>query len=171
MDRGCRRQRTSPDVRHAPAASLAVARAPLKIAEIVSAWSANGVATHALALTRELARRGHQLTLVCRPDSWIGAQAREYGITLENSDLHRWPPDEVRRLARLLRQRDVDVIHTHASRAHSFGVLLRAVARIPVMATAHAHRLQVHWALNNHVVTLSAAGVRFQRWNLVSAKR
>jgi len=137
----------------------------------VSAWSVNGAATHCLQLTRELARRGHALTLVCRPDSWIGAQHLGDGTTVERSDQHRWPPDEIRRMARLLRDRDVDVIHTHASRAHFFGVLLRAATGIPVVATAHAHRLQGHWAFNNHVIALSTAGARFQRWNLVPASR
>lgn len=67
----------------------------------------------------------------------------------------------------MLRDREIDVIHTHASRAHFFGVLLRGATGISVVATAHAHRLQGHWAFNDHVITLSAAGDRFQRWNLV----
>jgi len=149
---------------------VAVARRPLRIAEIVSGAGVNGAATHCLALTRALSRRGHDTLLICRPQSWMDAHASAH-LDVAQSDLHRWPPDELRRIARLLRDRGIDLIHTHSSRAHFFGVLLRRFAGIPVVATAHSRRLQAHWMLNDHVIAVADAVRRFQRWNLVRPSR
>ena len=149
---------------------MAVARQPLRIAEIVSGAGVNGAATHCLALTRALSRRGHDTLLICRPRSWMDVHAST-DLDVVRSDLHRWPPDELRRVARLLRDRRIDVIHTHSSRAHFFGVLVRRFAAIPVVATAHSRRLQAHWMLNDHVIAVAGAVRRFQRWNLVRSSR
>ena len=149
---------------------MAVARRQLRIAEIVSGAGVNGAATHCLALTRALTRRGHDTLLVCRPHSWMDVHASP-DLDVARSDLHRWPPDELRRVARLLRDRRIDLIHTHLSRAHFFGALIRRIAGIPVVATAHSRRLQAHWMLNDHVIAVAAAVARFQRWNLVRPGR
>ena len=159
------------DVRRSPVAALAGSRCALRIVEIVSGRGVNGAVKHCLALTRELTRRAHQLTLVCRPDSWIAAQLTADPVDVELSDLHRWPIDELRRVSRLLGERQVDVIHTHMSRAHFFGVLLKAFTRVPVVATAHSRWLQGHWMFNDHVIAVSHAVAKFHRWNLVSARR
>jgi glycosyltransferase involved in cell wall biosynthesis len=143
----------------------------VRIAEIVSAHARNGAAVHAVALTRELVARQHDVTVICRPESWTARQIA--GITdVVPSDLRRWPADELRRIARLLRERDIDVVHTHMSRAHFFGVLLTRFSGVPVVATAHNRVIQPHWMLNDHVIAVSAAVARFQRrWNLVRAHR
>jgi glycosyltransferase involved in cell wall biosynthesis len=58
------------------------------------------------------------------------------------------------------------------SRAHFFGVLLRSLAHVPCVATAHNQKLQLHWRGNDAVIAVSAATARFQRrWNLVPAAR
>ena len=103
----------------------------MNIMEVIPGTRVNGAILHCLLLSRELARRGHRVTLVCRPDAWIASQATEQGIEVVPSDLHRWPTDELRRLARFVRQQQIDVIHTHTSRANFFGVLLRWLAVRP----------------------------------------
>ena len=159
------------DVRSSLPSGVASRRWLLRVAEIVSGSGVNGAMKHCLMLSRELARRGHRVTLVCRPGSWIDAHAGGGWADVERSDLNRWPADELRRVARLVRERRIDVVHTHMSRAHFFGVLLGALARVPVVATAHARRVQAHWIFNDHVIAVSNAVARFQRWNLVPARR
>ncbi len=162
------------DVRRSPVPARAGSRCALKVGQIVSGRGVNGAVRHCLALTRELVRRGHQVTLVCRPDSWIAstlAADSTAGVNIVHSDLHRWPSDELRRVSRLLAERQIDVVHTHMSRAHFFGVLLKFSARIPVVATAHSRWLQGHWMFNTHVIAVSEAVARFHRWNLVPAGR
>ena len=132
--------------------------------EIISGTRVNGAILHCLLLSRELARRGHRVTLVCLAKSWIAAQAAGVeGIEVVASDLHRWPTDELRRLAEVVRQRGIDVIHTHTSRANFFGILLRWFSGVPSVATAHSRHIQLHWMFNDRVIAVSEASRRYQR--------
>ena len=45
------------------------------------------------------------------------------------STMRRFPPAELRRIAKEIRCRGIEVVHTHMSRAHFFGVLLRWFSR------------------------------------------
>ena len=144
----------------------------MKIMEIVSGTRVNGAILHCLLLSRELVRRGHQVTLVCRPGSWISRQMVDGPIDAFRSDLHRWPPDELRRIAGVIRQRQIDVIHTHTSRANFFGILLRWMTGVPSVATAHSRHVQLHWMFNDRVIAVSEADRRYQRThNLVRGSR
>ena len=88
------------------------------------------------------------------------------------SDLHRWPVDELRRIAAIVRQRKIDVIHTHTSRSNFFGVLLRWFSGVPSVATAHSRHIQLHWMFNDRVIAVSEATRRYQRvHNFVRASR
>ncbi len=88
------------------------------------------------------------------------------------SQMRRWPLHDLRHIGQLARQRRIDVLQTHMSRAHFFGVLLRRLYGIPCVATANCRHLQVHWMLNDHVVAASEATRRFhRRYNLVRKSR
>ncbi|NLS92549.1 MAG: glycosyltransferase family 4 protein [Planctomycetaceae bacterium] len=144
----------------------------MKIMQIASGLDANGATTHCLLLARELAERGHEIVFLCRPESWIGEQADAEGFEVILSDLRRWPADELRRISRLAQGRGIDVLHTHMSRAHSFGVLLRWMAGIPCVATAHSCRVQFHWMFNDLVIAVSERTRRFhESYNLVQPHR
>lgn len=144
----------------------------MNIMEIVSGQEAGGAVCHCLMLTRELMRRGHRVTLVCRPGAWISGQLDGDPVEVVESDLRRWPTDELRRIAAITETRRIDVIHTHLSRAHSFGVLLRWFSRVPSVATAQSHHLQLHWMLNDRVIAVSDTTRRYHRsYNLVRAER
>jgi len=144
----------------------------MRIMEIVSGAGVNRAVTHCLLLTRELARRGHGVTLVCRPGAWIARQVVVDPVDVIRSDLHRWPLDELRRIATLAQQRRIDVVHTHMSRAHSFGVLLRWASGLPCVATAQSRHVQLHWMFNDRVIAVSDTTRRFHRsYNLVRAHR
>lgn len=118
---------------------------------------------HCLLLTRSLARRGHRVLLLCRPHAWIAEQLAGENVEIVVSDMHRWPLDELRRIANLCRERNVEIIHTHMTRAHNFGVFLRRFARIPCVATAHTHLMQPNWMFNDYVIAVSDATKQFQR--------
>lgn len=58
------------------------------------------------------------------------------------------------------------------SRAHSFGVILKLMTGVPVVATAHAHSFQVHWRLNDFVIANSQATFDYQvRVNRISTQK
>ena len=144
----------------------------MRIMEIISGDGINGAARHCALLTRQLVRRGNDVTLVCRPNAWVAEQLAGEPVTVVHSDLHRIPFDELRRIAALAKQREIEVIHTHMSRAHFFGVLLRAITGIPCVATAHSRFFQLHWRFNDLVIAVSEATRRFHHWvNFVPLKR
>jgi glycosyltransferase involved in cell wall biosynthesis len=140
--------------------------------QITSGLNVNGATTHCLLLARELAERGHEIVFLCRPESWIREQASAEGFEVVESDLHRWPADELRRISTFVQHRGVDVVHTHMSRAHAFGVLLRWMSGVPCVATAHSCRVQFHWMFNDLVIAVSDKTRRFhESYNLVQPHR
>lgn len=135
----------------------------MNILEIVSGAEVNGAVIHCMLLARGLAKRGHRVTLLCRPNAFIAQQLAHDDIEIIPSDMHRLPLDELKRIAQECKRREIEVIHTHMTRAHNFGVCLRGMTRIPCVATAHSHIVQPHWIFNDHVVAVSDATRCFQR--------
>lgn len=141
----------------------------MEILEIVSGAQINGAVVHCALLCREFARLGHSVTLVCRTGSKIKEILCDEKIRVIESDLHRLPLDELRRISTIVRDSRIEVIHTHMTRAHNFGVVLRRFCGVPCVATAHSHIIQpLTWMFNDHVIAVSDATKRFQlKWNLV----
>ena len=107
----------------------------MRILQIVSARTVNGAAVHCLDLSRALSERGHRVVLVCREGAWAGERFAAEGGEVEHSPLDRFPPSELRRIGGFIEENGIDVVQTHMSRSHSFGVLLRLFTRVPVVAT------------------------------------
>jgi glycosyltransferase involved in cell wall biosynthesis len=147
----------------------------MRIMEIISGTAVNGAAVNCFEVIRALRARGHELTVVTRPSAWIAARLQAAGVDVElvESSLHRWPTDELRRIAQLVSDRQIEVVHTHMSSASFFGVLLRRIYGIPAcVATAHNRYIQPHWMFNDRVIAVSHATRRFHhRFNLVPARR
>ena len=135
----------------------------MRIMEIVSCTQINGAARHCALLSRELARRGHEVTLLCPPGAWIAEQLAGDPVQVMFSDMRRFPASELRRVAAEIRRRRIEVVHTHMSRASFFGVLLRWFAGVPSIATAHARHFQPHWMFNDLVIAVSEATRRYHR--------
>ena len=112
-------------------------------------------------LSEQMQRFGHQVTVLCRPDSWI-QQNLSPSMKVFESDLSRRPL-ELRRVAKWIREQEFDAMHTHMSSAHFFGVLMRLMTRTPVVATAHQCSFQLHWWMNHHVIANSKSTADFQR--------
>ena len=71
-------------------------------------------------LARGLARRGHEVGVVSRPGAEVGERARAEGIAFFPLPLaHEFDLASARRLARIVDERRVDVVHAHKGIAHS----------------------------------------------------
>jgi len=145
----------------------------MRIMEIISGTAVNGAVVNCLEICRALSRRGHDVTLVCRPNAWISRQLQDDPVRVIESSLSRWPTTELRRIANIIQEDEIEVVHTHMSSANFFGVLLRLFYRVPAcVATAHSRYIQLHWMFNDRVIAVSEATRRFhQRFNFVSRKR
>lgn len=144
----------------------------MRILETVSSIGINGVSKHVIDLGMELKDRGHDVTFLARPGSWVVDTAAKLDFRTLTSEMTRWPTHELKRVASWIKQQQIDVVHTHMSRANFFGVLLRWYAGVPCVASAHSCHLQLHWIANNFVVAVSEATQRYHRLvNLVPRSR
>lgn len=144
----------------------------MKILEIISGRSVNGAMVHCELLARRLASRGHQVAVVCRHTSWLFPRLADAGVERFGSTLAKWPPAELLRLLRWIRLRGFDVIHTHMTRGHNFGVMLKWLTGIPCVATAHARYVQLHWRFNTRIIANSEYTRRFHcRFNRIDPER
>ncbi len=143
----------------------------MNILQLTSGTGVNGAIRHCYDLTCELALRGHRVVLGHKAGAWIASQPVPPGVELLEVTLKRRPA-EIRRVAALLREREIEVMHTHTSSAHATGAILSFFYKIPRVATSHGTFFQPHWRLCDRVIAPSRATARFQRWvNLVPRKR
>ena len=143
----------------------------MRIMQIVSGGDVNGAIVHCLGLVRELAHLGHEVTLVCKPQAWIGRQAFPAGVEIFESNQYPFSIHDLRQVSREIRVREIEIVHTHQSRASFLGVILKLLTGVPSVATAHCRRLQLHWMWNDHVIAVSRATREFHcRYNLCSSQ-
>ena len=142
----------------------------MKILQIISGRNINGALTYCKFLSEHLIASGHSITILCRKDGWIEHQGIE-GVEIFHSEMDR-KPSEISRVADWMKSQNFDLIHSHMSRAHAFGVLLKLKTGVPVIATAHNRSFQLHWTFNDYVIANSQATCRYsKRINFVNSKR
>jgi glycosyltransferase involved in cell wall biosynthesis len=110
----------------------------MRILQIVSSSATSGAERHVYQLSTLLKKRGHHVEVVCPPGGWLSTQLRDNGISvfetgMKGSGWFRTFGYLVRRL----RKGQIDVCHTHLTRATWFGVLTGAMRRVPVVGTVH----------------------------------
>ncbi len=145
----------------------------MKVMEIVSGVDVNGAIMHALLLTKEMARCGHTVIMVCRRGSWIGRElAGTANVIVHECNLNRWPLNELNEVARMIRVHQIEIIHTHMTRAHNFGVFLSHLTHVPCVATAQSHKMHPHWQFASHIIAVSGVTRRYhQTHNLIPRRK
>ena len=142
----------------------------MKILQIISGRNINGALTYCKFLSENLIANGHSISILCRKDGWMEHQDIP-GVEIFHSEMER-KSVEINRVAKWIKDQKFDLMHSHMSRAHAFGVLLKYKTGLPVIATAHNRSLQLHWTFNDYVIANSNATCRYQkRINLVPSKR
>ena len=144
----------------------------MKILQIISGKSVNGALVHCKLLAHELADAGHDVTVLCRRKSWIWDELDRDRLRVTASEMERWPFSKLRESAKWVRDENFDVMHTHMSRAHTFGILMKHLSGTPVVATAHNRHFQLHWRMNDRVIANSEATRSYhRRYNRVSPEK
>lgn len=143
-----------------PAPGFASGEGSLNVLQIVSGHEINGAVVYCKLLTQQLAARGHRVWLACRPDSWLTHQDLDCEIIETQMGRSR---RQLKEIATLVREHQIDVVHTHMSRAHAFGTLLKLLVSVPVIKTAHSRSFQLHWQINDCVIANSLATADYHR--------
>ena len=105
-------------------------------------------------MTRELARRGHRVTLLCQNDAGSAINWPASLSDVVRSTLRRWPPDELRPVARSCS--GADRRHPDAPEP---GPFLRRAAAVDdgraLRRDRPSRHFQLHWMFNDCVVAAS----------------
>lgn len=134
----------------------------MNILQIASGRGVNGALVYCKLLTEVLAARGNRMTILCR-GGWLKSRSFGENIEVIESPMTRFPSSELKRVQEIIRRKKIDLINTHQTRAHTFGVMLKMRTGIPVVATAHNCRFHLHWNLNDFVIANSNATYDFHR--------
>ncbi|HLN81038.1 MAG TPA: glycosyltransferase family 4 protein, partial [Thermoanaerobaculia bacterium] len=104
---------------------------PLSILQVLEKGSfTTGSVVQMFELARGLARRGHRVGVVSRPEGEVGERSGEEGIPFYPLSLsHEFNLASARGLALLFEERDVDVVHVHKGIAHSAALFATFFAR------------------------------------------
>lgn len=111
--------------------SKAAAERPLSILQVLEKGSfSTGSVVQMFELARGLARRGHRVAVVSRPEGEVADRCRVEGIPFIALPLrHEFDLASARAFARLFDERDVDVVHVHKGIAHSVALFATFFSR------------------------------------------
>jgi glycosyltransferase involved in cell wall biosynthesis len=108
----------------------------MRIMQINSGTGWSGSHHQVYLLSRGLAERGHDVTVVCEPGSVLGETARASGLTVFPLRMRgQWDLAAVWRLRRCIAERRIEIVNTHKPLAHTLGLLAARWAGVPVVAT------------------------------------
>jgi glycosyltransferase involved in cell wall biosynthesis len=110
----------------------------MNILQVVSSSRTSGAERHLVILSESLRRLGHNVTAVCPPGGWLSEQLRASGVPALEIPMHGFTsvraPFTIRSFAR---RHEIDLIHTHLTRATYMGYLAGMISKVPVVSTVH----------------------------------
>jgi glycosyltransferase involved in cell wall biosynthesis len=113
-------------------------RSQMRILQIISSATTSGAEKHVLNLSELLTRNGHYVELICPPGGWLGEQSRAIGIPVFESEMRGSGWGRTLGLAmRRIRESQIDVVHSHLTRATYFGAVSGLLRRRAAVATVH----------------------------------
>ena len=104
---------------------------PLSILQVLEKGSfTTGSVVQMFELSRGLARRGHRVAVVSRPEGEVGQRSRAEGVPFFPLALrHEFDLGSARGLARLIHETSADVVHVHKGIAHSVALFATLFSR------------------------------------------
>jgi glycosyltransferase involved in cell wall biosynthesis len=104
--------------------------------ESSSGWG--GQEVRILTESRWLSDRGVRIAIAAQPRSRVAVEAERAGIPVAAVRMHGpWDLAAARRLARLVRQRQIDIVHTHSSIDAWVGGMAARLAGVPIVRSRH----------------------------------
>lgn len=150
------------------------AHARMKILSIVSTSGLNGAVVYAREANKLLAARGHKILLACLPQSPLALEMHAQappGITVVPTSLKWRSLAEVRRVAQICRAENVQVVHSHMTRASNFAAALHLLHGFPSVVHVHSNHFQFHYWCHDLLIAVSADTQRRHRWRLAGLGR
>jgi len=107
---------------------------PLTIIQFATGFpSWGGTELHLLNLSDQLQRRGHDVTVACRPGKWVESRAKELGLkTIGFNVMRQFDVQDFSEIRAFLRSKRPDVVHAHWSTDIVAAGLTGLLERVPV---------------------------------------
>jgi glycosyltransferase involved in cell wall biosynthesis len=132
----------------------------MNILQLISSSRTSGAEKHVMVLSENLQKLGHRVIAACPPGDWLPQRLNAAGIETVTPKMHGLlSARAVFELREIARMHNIDVIHTHLTRATYMGFFLGRMLRVPVISTMHvatrdfAYRYMPKRAM--HYVTVS----------------
>ena len=110
----------------------------LRVLLVTSSARIGGAERHVAALASGLARRGHEVRVLCTPGGWLGDALRAEDITVVESPMQgRGGWRTLRLLWQLLRTSETSVVHSHLTGAAYYASFIALMRRVPMIASVH----------------------------------
>lgn len=122
----------------------------IRILYVISTLPVGGVEQHILTVVRGLNADRFEPFVVCLGEEGaIGREIRHAGIEITafgRMQHKRWDPGIVRQLVRLMRERQIDIVHTHVYNPGVYGRIAARWAGVPgVITTTHGVYYRRKW--------------------------
>nr|WP_295375807.1 glycosyltransferase family 4 protein [Pseudoxanthomonas sp.] len=130
----------------------------LRLLQVVHTQGYGGLERQVLSLSRGLRDAGHTVTLALQAGSWLQRRADDEGL--------EWTPLRFRglfdpathlRLRRLVRERDIQVVHGHSRRSAFYSALAGCFGRCRSVATIHSLQTWKGFRRNQRMIAVSEA--------------
>src|SRR6266540_1122358 len=110
----------------------------MNILQLISSARTSGAEKHLVILSERLRLRGHNVVAVCPPGGWLSEQLLAANIPVRELPMHgKLAPRSVIALKRIAREHQIDVIHSHLTRATYMGYMAGILTRTPMVSTVH----------------------------------
>lgn len=133
---------------------------PLRIVTVCSATRGTYGAVRSMrVLVDGLAERGHETSYATWRGRGLGRELRASGASVDELRVRtKIDPLAVARLARILRRRRADIVHTHLSTSSVIGGLAARLAKVPSVATVHGLSGKLSFSFVDHLIAVADAG-------------
>lgn len=132
----------------------------LRVLQLISSSATSGAERHVSSLSNLLQQNDHHVQVVTPGGGWLPGALRSSGIPVMESRMKGFGwLQTMTGLVREIRRNDIQLVHTHLTRAAYIGHALGLLTRVPIVTSVHiANNDQIYRRLahrNNRLVAVS----------------
>jgi len=137
-----------------------VADSSLSILQVITSARYSGAERVVAYLSAALRDSGHRVVVACKPNATVQYELEQRAVAVRPLGISgKLNLLAAGRIAKLARQMDADIIHTHLSTASLWGAV--AARRLGIPSLAHVHALNTkYWYLLADAIVTPSQGVR-----------
>ena len=110
----------------------------LSVLQLISSSATSGAERHVIDLSCRLIERGHRVLIVCPEEGWLPSKALQLDIPVQIVPMKgKSLSQAILNISTLAKKMEVDVMHTHLTRAAYIGYVLGSFRISPIVTSVH----------------------------------